>query len=211
FFFEAITRWSSELRVVISISAVPLSPALCCRVPIPLYADDIALTDPITNDAQGMRMSLEIILKNVGHFPAQYTSVDFKIFVTPANIREAANKVCKDTEIGDVNFWNAVTLFPEKPTPYGIGETFKKSEILKAKSYFRGEKRPVTEPIIIGCITYKLTSNGEYHHTPFIRMLEMTNPADASGCCTVPFDRPFIPANAITLKSIPLDQIGPAT
>jgi len=177
-----------------------------------VYADDIRINGPITNDAQGMEITLQTILKNVGHSPAQYTSVDFRIVVWDNDLSKIATEVCKNTEIGKVNFWNAITLFPDKPTPYGIGEILKRSDIRKIQYYFRDEKRvPITEPMIVGCVVYRLTADGEYHWTPFIRMLEMANPKDASGCCTIPFDKPSIPEGAAILREVPLDQIGPAT
>ena len=144
----------------------------------PWLAVDVSIASPLTYTPQdGVRITLNIVTKNVGKSPAQNISMEPKLVSAGmgTDVRAKQNELCENIAKGETGFPGSI-VFPgfDNGQQFGIG--LSKDDI----DVFWGKDRlarfgNVIDPIpiaVIGCVDYTFASSGEnppaHHHTAFV-------------------------------------------
>jgi hypothetical protein len=170
-----------------------------------VYASNISIADPILHGPDGIQIALNFTLKNVGHSPAQHTFIGFHTYFYLVEFSAAIERACQSAE----QEMNAITVFPDDPVVQGKNVTTPQVDIEKVQAELKGIKGSIV-PTIVACVSYQFPGDDKFHHTPYALTLGMADKGAARGCCTIPFDEPTIPAEALALRILPIDRVGPA-
>lgn len=142
----------------------------------PWVSPDIALTSGLKQDANGISLTLQFILKNTGKSPALNVWVSYEIYpsfgegVDIIGQQKTLSERERQRPIRDGGW--GLTLFPGDKIPLSITTTLGNADIQRWDTFM--SKMGATAykflpPItLIGCVDYKFVFGPEHHQTGFI-------------------------------------------
>lgn len=163
-----------------------------------LFAQSIGLADPVTHDANGIRVSLAFVVTNSGHLPGSYVTVGLHAFPFPlGNLKEYASverQVCDRT----IDFLG-ISVFPNYTTPPWTWITYVENADIAKYAASNPNLAKMIMPTIIACVIYRDPA-GKDHHTPYVLNLAVIR--DGHACCAVPVDPDELSRSQIIARQI---------
>lgn len=146
----------------------------------PWVSPDIALASGLVQDANGISLTLQFVLKNTGKSPALNVWVSYEIFpsfgegIDIIGRQKVISEMERKRPIRDGGW--GLTLFPGDKIPLSITTTLNNVDIQRWDAYMMSTVKnmkatdniflpPIT---LIGCIDYKFVFGPEHHQTGFI-------------------------------------------
>jgi hypothetical protein len=147
------------------------------------------VTEPLSSDPNGLRITITFLLKNSGKNPAVNAFVNLEASVSRRPDIAWQKGVCNrlSNELG-------VSIFSGDQA--NLGEvTYVGSAELNELSKRFPKGGAIASPFIIACVVYRDSIDGQWHHTPYAYRLDMNRDAlkPDRGCC------------AIILSDLPID------
>lgn len=175
-----------------------------------VHIKNIEFTAPILFNETGIIISINMIIENIGHYPAMNIWRDIGAMPMPINANPAdeQKKICDARKAKAVGAdGHGFDLFPGDNTILPLTFTISRQEIEKIRSM------PIQTNIgfdslgfaiyIYGCIDYGFTFSDGHHQTPFIHEIDKIAPAPKKGFVHFTMDESAVPAAALIMLDNP--------
>jgi hypothetical protein len=134
---------------------------------------------PLTFDERGGHLTIQLVLRNIGHLPAQFVWADAEFFTRGLDAgpfvmrhKEFCSELRKRNMSSDET--SGFTLFPQiEPVPRNVPLIMKPEEVAKLLT-----PTEITSTMIGGCVDYVDPLSGLHRQTPFIYEVVKLDPAD---------------------------------